>query len=272
VALVLFLLVPHSQMAPAGAPSFVAQLRLLSRRATWLMLAITTVFGGAFGIFFAFGKNYTASLGLAYASVLFAGYGIGSVLTRATIRPLVLWLGTPTMISMALSGYALSYLLLGLSHGYVLLGVCGIVAGISHGLLGPTSTARLFELQRPEEMGRSAILYHGFFGGGAGLFPYLGGYLLEVVDFRLLYHAMGAVCLLSVLLNVWVNRAGPAQIARLRAMAAPAPAEPRAAADFPGGEMDGAPAPAMARSAPGPHAAWRSLGISRVLLLRRPGQ
>ena len=271
VALVLFLLVPHSQMAPAGAPSFVAQLRLLSRQATWLMLAITAVFGGAFGMFFAFGKNYAASLGLAYASVLFAGYGIGSVLTRATIRPLVQWLGTPTMISLALTGYALSYLLLGLSQGYVLLGVCGIVAGVSHGLLGPTSTARLFELQRPEEMGRSAILYHGFFGGGAGLFPYIGGYLLEVMDFRLLYHIMGAVCLLSVLLNVWVNRAAPAQLARLGAMGPSTTPAPQTRATVTSGAM-GDPLPAMAQSGAAPHAAWRSLGISRVLLLRRSGR
>ncbi len=102
-----------------------------------------------------------------------------------------------------------------------MLGLSGLACGISHGLLAPTSTALLFELQRPDEMGRSAILYHGFFGGGAGLFPYLGGFLLEEFEFRILYYLMAAVCVLSVLLHVWIQRCAEEQINRLRTPAAP---------------------------------------------------
>ncbi len=245
----LLLAVDHSPMRP-HRESWLVLLGMIRRRASLLTLLLVLIFGGVFGIFFAFGKNYVAGMNLGFASVLFAGYAVGSIATRLVIRPLMRSLGELNLMPIGLVGFVLSLLVLSVAGSYLSLGTSGLLCGISHTLFGPASTARLLALQRPRELGRAAVLWFGVFGGGAGLFPYLGGFLLESVSYPTLYQLLAVVCLLSVGLHHLTNLAAPAQIAMLRE------AEARAAGE---GETAGQ---SLDSGAP-------RRGVTRVVTLRR---
>lgn len=211
----------HSPMMPSRGGSMLGLSTLVFRKASFLILLLVMIFGGVFGVFFAFGKNFTAQLGLEFASVLFGGYASGSIIIRLAIRPMIALLGELTLIPLSLTGFAASFLLLGSAQGYPLLALSGLVCGFSHGLFVPSTMSRLFEVQRPDEMGRASVAFYGVFGAGAGLFPYIGGTLLEALDFRTMYLLMGVVCLLGVPVHYLTSHAAGVQAARMRP-AAPA--------------------------------------------------
>ena len=258
ISMLLLLMADRSTAQPTGNLAWSGITSVLLRRATAMQLLTVLVFGGGFGIFFAFGKNFSAQQGLNLASVLFGGYAVGSVITRLGIRPAIRLLGVATLIPIGFVGFFLGYLVLAAAGGYVTMGISGLLCGLSHGLMAPSLTARLLELQRPDEMGRVTILMQGFWGGGAGLFPYLGGFVLELVSFRTLYLMMAVLFVVGILINIHVGRIAPRQIASMRAMGHP-PAEPEPAASA-GPAVGTAPIRVAQRTA-----------ITRVVVLRRRG-
>jgi MFS family permease len=226
----MLLAVSASPMRP-HRESWLALVGMIRRPASLLLLGLVLIFGGIYGVFFAFGKNYVAGMDLGFASVLFAGYAAGSIISRLVFRPMLLLFGELNLIPLGMTSFALSFLLLSVATTYPLLGMSGLLCGLSHTMLAPTTTSRLLALQRPAELGRATVIWYGTWGGGAGLFPYLGGFLLESVSFPTLYQWMAVVCLLSVGLHYLTNLAAPGQIAMLQETAvlqatkAPAAAE-----------------------------------------------
>ena len=178
--------------------------KILFRKASFILLLITFSFGGMFGVFVSFGKNFTVSLGLAYASVLYSSYAGGAILSRFFIGPLTRYLTASHLIPFGLLGIAISYLMLGMSHTYLYLGMAGLLYGLSHGILYPTLAVRYIEAQRPSEIGRATIIMQGSFSAGWGLFPYLGGILVELTGFPTLFAALtslGGICILIHLIT-----------------------------------------------------------------------
>jgi MFS family permease len=262
ISMLLLLLADRSTAPPTGHLAWSGITSVLFRKATAMQLLTVLIFGGGFGIFFAFGKNFSAQQGLNLASVLFGGYAVGSVITRLAIRPAINLLGAAALIPIGFTGFFLGYLVLAVAGGYFTMGISGVLCGLSHGLMAPSLTARLLELQRHDEMGRVTILMQGFWGGGAGLFPYLGGFVLELVSFRTLYLLMAGLFIVGILINIYVGRIAPQQIARIRAMSTPGAVAPAAA----GFASAAAPAVTAAASAGLPG----RTGITRVVVLRRP--
>ncbi|MEE8395253.1 MAG: MFS transporter [bacterium] len=179
---------------------------ILFRRESFPVLLIGVSFGGVFGVLMSFGKNYTSALGLAYASVLFSSYSIGAIISRIFITPLTTYLTPRHMIPFGLLGIGISQFMLSWAQGYPLLGGGGLVYGLSHGILYPTLFMRFLEFQRPSEFGRAAILFQGSFSGGWGLFPVVGGLMVQSTGFPALFSVLGAVTGVAILLHLRTER------------------------------------------------------------------
>ncbi|NIP72790.1 MAG: MFS transporter, partial [Gammaproteobacteria bacterium] len=160
-ALVFFLLTENSHPPPAEEGTGHGLLPLMRRRESVLVLAVAWAFGGMFGVLMSFGKNYTASLGLAYVSVLLWAYTVGAVLSRVFMAQIMRRMASHHMIPLGLLGIGTTFLLLGMAEGYVLLGTSGFLYGLSHGILYPTLFVRFLGFQRPSEVGRASTLYQG---------------------------------------------------------------------------------------------------------------
>ena len=191
--------VKNSRAVPEEEGTRRGMAKILFRKESFILLLITISFGGMFGVFVSFGKNFTVSLGLAYASILYSSYAGGAILSRFFIGPLIRVLTASHLIPFGLLGIAISFLMLGMSHTYLYLGVAGLLYGLSHGILYPTLAVRYIEAQRASEIGRASIIMQGSFSAGWGLFPYLGGILVQFTSFPTLFAALtalGGVCIL----------------------------------------------------------------------------
>lgn len=171
-----------------------------------LVLALATVFGGVFGVFISFGKNYVTGVGLEFSSVLFGAYTGGALVIRIFITPLIRYVTPRYLIPCGFLAVGAAFFLLGRADSYLALSVSGLVYGFGHGVLYPTLFVRFVENQRPSEIGRASILVLGFFSGGWGLFPYLGGFILEQAGFPTLFNLLAAVAVGSIVLHLLTER------------------------------------------------------------------
>ena len=181
-------------------------LKIMFRKETFLLLVITLCFGGMFGTYVSFGKNYAASVGLSYGSILYSTYAGGAILARFFIRPLTDHLTPSHMIPFGLAGIGVSLFLLGFSDTYTSLGIMGLLYGLSHGILYPTLVVRFIDAQRPSEIGRATIIVQGSFSGGWGLFPWLGGILVQHSSFPSLFSLLTAVSGLCIFIHLITER------------------------------------------------------------------
>ncbi|MDH4120566.1 MAG: MFS transporter [Deltaproteobacteria bacterium] len=176
-------------------------LELLAGTQPRLVLAVTLCFGGVFGVVTSFGKNYTMALGLTVAGTIYMAHTTGALFSRAFIRPLMHRVPPGRLIRLGLGGLGLSQLLLAGAAGYPLLAASGLVYGLSHGVLYPMLNVRFFSMFSTARLGRAAILYMGAFTAGTGLFPLLGGLLLEWSGFRVLFASAALLALVALILN-----------------------------------------------------------------------
>ncbi|MDH4225282.1 MAG: MFS transporter, partial [Deltaproteobacteria bacterium] len=165
------------------------------------ILAIVVIFGGVFGVVTSFGKNYAMALSLGFASILFLAHTVGAIISRAFIRVLLIRFEQTRLVAGGLTGLGVSQFILAGAGGYPMLALSGLVYGLSHGVLYPTLNIRFFDLFHRDQLGRASILFMGAFTAGTGIFPYLGGMVLESAGFRILFAATGAFFVAALWLN-----------------------------------------------------------------------
>ncbi len=213
VSWLVLMTVRNSRAAPEVGTQRRPMLHIIFRKGSFHLLLITLFFGGMFGVFVSFGKNYVDSVGLTYASILYSTYAGGAILARFLIGPLIRWFTPSHIIPFGLFGIAVSFLLLGVSDSYPSLGLAGLLYGWSHGILYPTLVVRYIEAQRPSEIGRATNLSQGAFSGGWGLFPYVGGILVQFTNFPTLFAVIttiGGVCIfLHLVIERYVHKGPP---------------------------------------------------------------
>ncbi len=206
LSLAFFLITRNSRAAPDGERTRVGLFSIMLRRESLSILVVALAFGGSFGVFISFGKNYAVSVGLSYVSVLFLAFTGGAIVSRFFISPLTSILTPSHMITLGLMGVGFSIFLLGRADAYPLLGLVGLLYGLSHGILYPTLVVRFIESQGPSEIGRATILVQGAFSGGWGLFPYLGGLVVQFSSFTTLFSLLPLVAGGAVLLHLRTER------------------------------------------------------------------
>ena len=183
-------------------------LPLLRRRESLLVLAVACFFGGMFGILMSFGKNYTASLGLQYVSVLLWSYSIGAIVSRVFLQQIVKWMDQSQLIALGLAGMGVSFLFMGIMEGYPGVGSAGFLYGLFHGVLYPMLYVQFLGFQGPGETGRGATLFQGFFTIGWGLLPMAGGTIIRLTNFPFLFSLLSVLAGLGIILQLNADRLG----------------------------------------------------------------
>ncbi|MBI3991900.1 MAG: MFS transporter, partial [Candidatus Lambdaproteobacteria bacterium] len=200
------MITPNRFAPPLAAGEKPSLLPMLRRNETKLLLLITIVFGGMFGVYVNFGKNFVADLGLTYVSVLFGTYTGGAILSRVLIRPVTAIVRQNNLIPVGLLGVAATFVMLSLSGGYWGLAMSGLFYGLGHGILFPALFVRFIDMQKKSESGRSTILYQGMFSAGWGALPYVGGLVVQQSSFQSLYAALAALCGFAMLVHQMAER------------------------------------------------------------------
>lgn len=165
-----------------------------------LTLIATVAFGGALGVMASLGKNFVASIGLSFVTVLLAAHATGAVLARLCLSWILQRFSPAQLVLRGFFGVAASMVLLALTRGYGLLALSGLVYGVSHGVLFPSLMSRLVDFGGTGTAGRAATLYMGTFSLGMGLWPTLAGFVLGRVGFPPLFLLIALGCVLSALL------------------------------------------------------------------------
>ena len=192
--------VPEAGVAQAGL------MPLLSRPHNLLLLLVTAIFGGLFGILMSFGKNYVVSVGLEYVSLLLWAYTIGAVFSRIFIQQISRYMTEKIMVVVSLWGLAITFACLSFSDNYPLLVFTGFLYGLVHGILYPTLFVRFLNFQKNSETGRGATLFQGTFSIGWGSLPLVGGTLVRLVGFQSLFWLLALLALAGVALAVLAER------------------------------------------------------------------
>lgn len=206
ISLVFFLATTnfHPQLTDGQASR--GLLPLLRRREALLVLAVACIFGGMFGIMMSFGKNFTASLGLQYFSVLLWSYSIGAIASRIFMRQIVKWMDQSQLSALSLSGMGVAFLFMGTTEGYPGVGSAGFLYGLSHGVLYPMLYVQFLNFQAPGEIGRGATLFQGFFTIGWGLLPMAGGAIIRLTNFPFLFSLLSVLAGLGIILQLNADR------------------------------------------------------------------
>ena len=196
-------LTPEGRSAVAGSDEVESAgvRRLWSSGPVRLTLLAAVTFGGALGVMIGLGKNFVVSIGLTFVGPLLGGYTIGAIVVRVALPFVLSRFDRSRLPPLAFGGVTASMLLLAAAGGYGLLLVAGVVYGVSHGLLFPTLLSRLVDYGGLPAAGRLSTLYLGMYCLGQGVIPAIGGVILRLTSFQVLFLWMALVSLLGVVLT-----------------------------------------------------------------------
>lgn len=181
----------------AGAPAprvegEPALLRLGSRRGRWVLLA--TVLGSAM----AFIDATVVNIALPHVGRSFAASAASLQWTvnayALTLTSLILLggslgdrFGRRRLFTLGVTWFAIASLLCGLAPGIGTLVAARALQGVGGALLTPGSLAILEASFRPEDRGRAIGAWSGLGGVAGALGPFLGGWLVQVASWRLVF-------------------------------------------------------------------------------------
>jgi MFS family permease len=146
----------------------VGMLELLVKRRSLSMVAIVTIWGGAFGAMIVFHQPFALALGMKNVRGFFIAYTITAVFSRVGTGNAVDRIGRPVVAVASLALYAVVVLAMqGLRPGW--LEPLGAALGLAHGFFFPAHSALVLERALPEERGKLMALSNAAFSGGFAL-------------------------------------------------------------------------------------------------------
>jgi MFS family permease len=142
------------------------------------MIAITAIWGGAFGAMITFHQPFALALGMTHVRGFFIAYMLTAVFARVGTGNAVDRIGRGTVALASLALYALVVLAMqGLRPGW--LEPLGAALGIAHGFFFPAYGALTVERALPEERGKLMALSNAAFSGGFALASVVLGGIAE---------------------------------------------------------------------------------------------
>jgi predicted MFS family arabinose efflux permease len=189
---------PGDRPAPAKE---VGMWDLLSQRRSLSMIAITAIWGGAFGAMIVFHQPFALALGMKNVRGFFIAYTITAIFSRVGTGNAVDRIGRPVVAVASLALYALVVLAMqGLRPGW--LEPIGAALGLAHGFFFPAYSALVVERARPEERGKLMALSNAAFSGGFAVTGVVLGGIAERDGYPHAYLLAGLVTTAGVVLLI----------------------------------------------------------------------
>ncbi|WP_312334313.1 DHA2 family efflux MFS transporter permease subunit [Anaerospora hongkongensis] len=109
--------------------------------------------------------------------------------------------GRKKMFLTGLTIFTAATLLVGLAWNSTILILFRILQGLGAGLLFPNSMALVADAFPPSERGQALGMWGAFAAAGSTLGPTIGGYIVEYMEWRLLFYSILPIALLALLLG-----------------------------------------------------------------------
>jgi len=109
--------------------------------------------------------------------------------------------GRKKMFLIGLSIFTVATLLVGLAWNSTILILFRILQGLGAGLLFPNSMALVADAFPPNERGQALGMWGAFAAAGSTLGPTIGGYIVEYMEWRLIFYSILPISLLGLLLG-----------------------------------------------------------------------
>ncbi|MDT3959198.1 MFS transporter [Staphylococcus kloosii] len=166
-------------------------------------LPISTVIilvGVAYSSILSFLTVYTAHINLATASsFFFIVYAVSTFVTRPFTGKIYDAYGENKIMYPVLISFIVGLVLLGLTHGSILLLISAIFIGIGYGTIIPSAQAIAIQQSPKDKVGLATSTFYMFTDFGAGIGPFILGTLIPFVGYRYLYILMGALVIIATI-------------------------------------------------------------------------
>ena len=166
-------------------------------------LPISTVIilvGVAYSSILSFLTVYTAHINLATASsFFFIVYAVSTFVTRPFTGKIYDEYGENKIMYPVLISFIVGLVLLGLTHGSVLLLISAIFIGVGYGTIIPSAQAIAIQQSPKDKVGLATSTFYMFTDFGAGIGPFILGILIPFVGYRYLYILMGALVIIATI-------------------------------------------------------------------------
>jgi MFS family permease len=185
---------PEERRAPARA---VGMWSLLSRPRTIAMVAVVSIWGGAFGAMFIFHQPFALALGMNKVRGFFIAYTLTAMFARVGIGNAVDRIGRFAVSVASFTLYAIVVLAMQwLRPGW--LEPLGAALGLAHGLFFPAYSALIVERAGRDEQGKLMALSNAAYNAGLAVSSVVLGGIAERRGFPDAYRWAGAATLLGV--------------------------------------------------------------------------
>lgn len=156
--------------------------------------------GVAYSSILSFLTVYTAHINLATASsFFFVVYAVSTFVTRPFTGKIYDAYGENKIMYPVLFSFIVGLVLLGLTHGSVLLLVSAIFIGIGYGTIIPSAQAIAIQQSPKDKIGLATSTFYMFTDFGAGIGPFILGILIPFVGYRYLYILMGVLVVIATI-------------------------------------------------------------------------
>ncbi|MBF7019485.1 MFS transporter [Staphylococcus sp. 18_1_E_LY] len=161
---------------------------------------VTVLVGVAYSSVLSFLTVYTSHINLATASTFFfVVYAVSTFVTRPFTGKIYDAYGENKIMYPVLFSFIVGLVLLGLTHGSVLLLVSAIFIGVGYGTIIPSAQAIAIQQSPKDKVGLATSTFYMFTDFGAGIGPFILGILISFVGYRYLYVLMGVLVIIAAI-------------------------------------------------------------------------
>ena len=149
---------------------------------------------------------FTAKIDLAAASsFFFIVYAVSTFVTRPITGKIFDQYGENKIMYPVLVSFIIGLITLGMTNGSIVLFISAIFIGIGYGTVIPSAQAIAIQQSPKEKIGLATSTFYMFADLGAGIGPFILGFIIPFIGYRYLYIVMGLLVIVSLCVYYFVH-------------------------------------------------------------------
>ncbi|MCD8907220.1 MFS transporter [Staphylococcus arlettae] len=167
---------------------------------------VAALVGIAYSSVLSFMTVFTAKIDLAAASsFFFIVYAVSTFVTRPITGKIFDQYGENKIMYPVLVSFIIGLITLGMTNGSIVLFISAIFIGIGYGTVIPSAQAIAIQQSPKEKIGLATSTFYMFADLGAGIGPFILGFIIPFIGYRYLYIVMGLLVIVSLCVYYFVH-------------------------------------------------------------------
>lgn len=184
---------------PSGIQAYV-------QKETLPIAMVAALVGIAYSSVLSFMTVFTAKIDLAAASsFFFIVYAVSTFVTRPITGKIFDQYGENKIMYPVLVSFIIGLITLGMTNGSIVLFISAIFIGIGYGTVIPSAQAIAIQQSPKEKIGLATSTFYMFADLGAGIGPFILGFIIPFIGYRYLYIVMGLLVIVSLCVYYFVH-------------------------------------------------------------------